>query len=122
MKEWKRLMKSFSYAWAGIVFVFKNEKNMKIHGIFAIVVCLLAWMVQISKWEWMILLMTIGIVFCLEMMNTAIECVIDLVTPEFHPLAKAAKDVAAGAVFVFAIISVIIGMIIFLPHFILLIR
>ena len=60
--------------------------------------------------------MTIGIVICLEIINTAIERVVDLASPYYHPLAKAAKDIAAGAVFVFAVISVIIGAIIFLPY------
>jgi diacylglycerol kinase len=117
MKEWRQLLRSFSFAWAGIVFAFKNEKNMKIHGVFALFVCILAWLFDISKIEWLIILTAIGVVFSLEMMNTAIERVVDLVTPEFHPLAKAAKDVAAGAVLAFAIISVIIGIIIFFPYF-----
>jgi diacylglycerol kinase len=118
MKEWKRLLKSFSFAWEGIVFALKNEKNMKIHGAAALCVCMLAWMLDLSKTEWLIIIVTIGGVFSLEMVNTAIERVVDLVAPEFHPLAKIAKDVAAGAVFVFALISVIIGAIIFFPHFI----
>ncbi|MBA2869851.1 diacylglycerol kinase [Anoxybacillus calidus] len=118
MKEWKRLLKRFSFAWEGIVFTFKNEKNMKIHCVAALFVCMAAWMFDLSKTEWLLILITIGVVFSLEMVNTAIERVVDLITPEFHPLAKIAKDVAAGAVFVFAIISVIIGAIIFFPHFI----
>jgi diacylglycerol kinase len=121
MKGWKRLLKRFSFAWEGIVFTFKNEKNMKIHGVAALFVCMTAWMLDLSKTEWLIILITIGVVFSLEMVNTAIERVVDLVAPEFHPLAKIAKDVAAGAVFVFVMISVIIGAIIFFPHFIALI-
>ncbi|HZG60557.1 MAG TPA: diacylglycerol kinase family protein [Anoxybacillus sp.] len=121
MKEWKRLLKSFSFAWEGIVFTFKNEKNMKIHCVAALFVCMTAWMLDLSKTEWLIILITIGVVFSLEMVNTAIERVVDLAAPEFHPLAKIAKDVAAGAVFVFVMISVIIGAIIFFPHFIALI-
>jgi diacylglycerol kinase len=121
MKEWKRLLKRFSFAWEGIVFTLKNEKNMKIHCVAALFVCMTAWMLDLSKTEWLIILIAIGVVFSLEMVNTAIERVVDLVAPEFHPLAKIAKDVAAGAVFVFVIISVIIGAIIFFPHFIALI-
>ncbi|RAK22431.1 undecaprenol kinase [Anoxybacillus vitaminiphilus] len=117
MKEWKRLLKSFSFAWEGIVFTFKNEKNMKIHCAVALFVCMTAWLFGLSKTEWFIILIAIGVVLSLEMMNTAIERVVDFVAPEFHPLAKIAKDVAAGAVFVFAIISAIIGAIIFFPHF-----
>jgi undecaprenol kinase len=117
MKEWKRLLKSFSFAWEGIVFTFKNEKNMKIHCAAALFVCMTAWMFDLSKTEWLIILIAIGVVFSLEMVNTAVERVVDLVAPEFHPLAKIAKDVAAGAVFVFVMISVIIGAIIFFPHF-----
>jgi len=116
MRELKRLLKSFSYAWAGIVDVFKNENNMKIHCTIAIIALLAGLSFNISKIEWLILLITIGIVFCLEIINTAIERLVDLASPQYHPLAKAAKDMAAGAVFVFAIFSVIIGAIIFLPY------
>lgn len=70
---------------------------------------------SLQTWEWITILLTVGIVLTLECLNTAIETVVDLVTEEYHPLAKIAKDVAAGAVLIFSIIAVIIGLLIFGP-------
>jgi undecaprenol kinase len=71
---------------------------------------------SITKTEWLFILVAIGGMFALELVNTAIERLVDLVTAEYHPLAKQAKDLAAGAVLVYAILSVGIGMVIFLPY------
>ena len=68
--------------------------------------------------EWAILALTIGLVISCELINTAIEAVVDLVTEDYHPLAKVAKDTSAAAVFIFAIVAVIVGIIIFLPKII----
>lgn len=116
-KEMKRLLASFRFATAGLVHVIKKERNMQIHLTIACIVLFLAYFFSVSKLEWMIILLCIGVVISLEAMNTAIERTIDLCTDEYKPLAKQAKDAAAGAVFVFAIISVIIGLIIFLKRF-----
>ncbi|WP_027407841.1 diacylglycerol kinase family protein [Anoxybacteroides tepidamans] len=113
-KRWKR----FLYAWSGIVAAVKEEIHMKIHLAFAALAIVLASTFHITKWEWLVLLLTIGLVISLEMVNTAIERAVDLATKEIHPLAKAAKDIAAGAVFVSAIIAVVIGCIIFIPYMI----
>ncbi|QPA30114.1 diacylglycerol kinase family protein [Thermaerobacillus caldiproteolyticus] len=118
MRSWKREAKSFVYAWTGIVMAIKEESHMKVHLFFAFIAIVAAFIVNISKTEWLILLVTIGMVISLEMVNTALERVVDLTTQELHPLAKAAKDIAAGAVLVGAMISVIIGIIIFLPYII----
>lgn len=114
-KELKRLMSSFRYAIEGLIHVIKKERNMQIHLTFACIVLFLAYFFSISKLEWIIILICIGIMICLESINTAIERTVDLITDEYKPLAKLAKDAAAAAVFVFAIISAIIGLIIFLP-------
>lgn len=74
-----------------------------------------AWWVKLTRWEWAILLLTIGSVIAAEVMNTAIEIVVDLVQPNFHPLAGMAKDVAAGAVLMTAIQAVAVGIVIFGP-------
>jgi undecaprenol kinase len=116
MKKRKERWRRFLYAWTGILTAVKEETHMKIHLFFAFIAILFAIVFHISKTEWLVLLLTIGMVIGLEMVNTAVERVVDLVTKEFHPLAKAAKDIAAGAVLVFAIISVMIGIIIFLPY------
>ncbi len=112
-KERKRLTSSFKYAIEGLLHVIKKERNMQIHLSVASIVVFLAYFFSVSKIEWVLLLLCIGIVISLESINTAIERTVDLCTKEMKPLAKQAKDVAAAAVFVFAIISVIIGLIIF---------
>lgn len=112
-KELKRLMASFKYATEGFLHVIKTERNMRIHITVACIVLFLAYFLSVSKIEWIVLLLCIGVVISLESINTAIERAIDLCTVEIKPLAKQAKDTAAAAVFVFAIISVIIGLIIF---------
>lgn len=93
----------------------KKERNLKIHLIIASIIIVLGVYYQVSAVNWMILAIAMGSVITMEMMNTAIERVVDLVTKDFHPLAKEAKDIAAGAVLIAAAVSVVIGLIIFLP-------
>ncbi|WP_420708826.1 diacylglycerol kinase family protein [Bacillus sp. REN16] len=114
--KWTSLIKSFSYAIQGLREAFFSERNLQIHFLFSIIVVICGFLFQITKVEWMVILVLIGGMFSIEMINTAVEKVVDLVTNEFHPLAKKAKDIAAGAVLIYAIIAVIIGLIIFLPY------
>jgi undecaprenol kinase len=107
---------SFSYAISGIVFALRSEKNMRFHLFCSIIVIMVSYYFSITKTEWLFILLTIGGMFALELVNTAIERLVDLVTAEYHPLAKQAKDLAAGAVLVYAILSVGIGIVIFLPY------
>lgn len=102
------------YAFAGARAVC-SERNFRFHLFAMVVVIIAGFLTGISANEWTILLLAIAAVLSLEMTNSAIERVVDLVTDEFHPLAKRAKDLAAGAVLIAAIFSVIIGLIIFLP-------
>ncbi|MEH7254735.1 diacylglycerol kinase family protein [Neobacillus niacini] len=111
-----RLWNSFSYAIAGIKTALQSERNMRIHFIVSLLVIGCGLFFSISKMEWLLVMLAIGGIFSLELINTAIERVVDLVTEEYHPLAKQAKDLAAGAVFIYAITAVLIGMIIFLPY------
>lgn len=115
MKKGK-LINSFEYALTGIFFCLRHERNMKIHCLAAVIVICCGFYFRITIAEWSILLIVIGIVMSLEMVNTAVEKTVDLVTQDFKPLAKVAKDVAAGAVLLFTVIAVIIGAIIFLPY------
>ena len=110
------LLRSFSYAISGICLALRSERNMKIHVSISGLVIGSGFFFRISKQEWLFVFFAIGGMLALELANTAIERVVDLVTEEYHPLAKQAKDLAAGAVFIFAIISVIIGIIIFGPY------
>lgn len=111
----KRLINSFRYALTGIKDVIKAERNMKIHLIFTVAVIIAGYLLTISRIEWLFVLIAIGGVISLEMVNSAIERAVDLVTDEYDLLAKRAKDAAAGAVLVFTVIAIIIGIIIFLP-------
>lgn len=109
------LYKSFSYAFAGIFTCIRKERNMKIHCVCMLLVIIAGLILHLSVTEWCICLILFGLILSLELINTAIESVVDLVTEERMPLAKLAKDTAAGAVLISAIMSAIIGCIIFIP-------
>ncbi|MCU9613915.1 diacylglycerol kinase family protein [Caldibacillus lycopersici] len=111
----KKLWLSFHYATEGLIQALKSERNLRIHIFSAVIVVIFGFLCKISSVEWCILLLTIGGMIVLELINTAIERTVDLATDKIHPLAKQAKDIAAAACFIFAIISVIIGLLIFLP-------
>ncbi|CAI8737925.1 diacylglycerol kinase family protein [Brevibacillus sp. NPDC058079] len=113
MKEWRRLTRSFTYALQGISYTVRTQRNMQIHVAAAIVVLAAAWWLQIPRSDVLLVLFSIGLVFSLELVNTAIEAVVDLASPEWHAKAKIAKDVGAGAVLVAAILSLIIGVLVF---------
>jgi undecaprenol kinase len=115
-RSWLGFLRSFSYAFAGIATALRDEKNMRFHFYCSIVVLFISYYFSITKTEWLFILLAIGGMFALELANTAIERVVDLVTVEYHPLAKQAKDLAAGAVFVYAILSIAIGIVIFSPY------
>lgn len=114
-KKSKKLINSFKYAICGIITGFKEEQNMKIHTLAVIIVITLGIALKISKTEWIICLILFGIVISAELLNTAIETVVDIAMPKINEKAKIAKDVSAGAVLIQAIISAIIGIIIFAP-------
>ncbi len=106
---------SFGFAFQGLITFFKTQHNAWIHLISAIAVVVLGVVYKVSNAEWCWLVVAIGFVFVAEMINTAIEFLTDLVSPQFHPTAKKVKDVAAGAVFIAALSAIIIGLIVFLP-------
>ncbi|MBP2241666.1 undecaprenol kinase [Cytobacillus eiseniae] len=110
-----RLIKSFGFAFTGIRTAILSERNMKIHLCITIIVIFASIGLSISMIEWLFVILAIGGMLSLEMLNSAIERVVDLVTEEYHPLAKQGKDIAAGAVLIYAMMSVMIGLIIFLP-------
>ena len=116
--SWKRLVNSFKYAFTGIKTAYLGEQNLRIHTIMAILVIICGFLFKISYIEWFICLVLIGLVLMAEFFNTSIEYVVDLASPGINDLAKAAKDVASAGVLVMAIISAIIGLIIFVPKII----
>ncbi|KYD22446.1 diacylglycerol kinase family protein [Caldibacillus debilis] len=111
----KRIGRSFRFAWEGFHTSVKKETNLKIHLFVAAVVILFGFCLRISRLEWAVVLLTIGGMISLELVNTAIERVVDLLKPECHPLAKEAKDVAAASCLFFAVVSALVGAVIFLP-------
>jgi diacylglycerol kinase len=108
-------IRSFQYAGRGIRKAIISETNLQIHIIISLLVIIAGVFFGISSLEWMMCLLCIGMVIGLEMANTAIEKTVDLASPNLHPLAGSAKDIAAGGVLICSIIAAIIGLIIFIP-------
>lgn len=111
----KKIFNSFRYAFQGIKFTFKEEQNMKIHVIITIAVIIVGFILGLSYLEWIAIIICIGMVFAAEIFNTAIENMVNLVSPERNPLAGKIKDLSAAAVVVCAAISIVVGCLIFIP-------
>ena len=109
----KRLVDSFNFAIEGLISALKNEKHMKVHILAAIIIVILAIVINASKVEILIISLSVSFVIITELVNTAVEAIVDLVSPERHPLAKLAKDVAAGAVLIAAINALCVGYLLF---------
>lgn len=118
----QRLLRSFSYAAQGIRYVLKTQPNMRIHVTIGSLAVIAGFFFHITVPEWLAMVIVIGFVMILEVVNTAVETLVDLYTDEFNQLAKISKDTAAGAVMLMAIVSVVVGLIIFLPRVISLIQ
>ena len=112
----KKRIKSFAYAFNGLWVLIRDEHNARIHLFFAILTISTGFYFSISAIEWLILMLTIGFVFVAEFFNSAIEALADKISEEKNPMIKKAKDLAAGGVLFAAIISVIVGLIIFGPR------
>lgn len=114
-KEYKKIINSFKYAIEGFISSFRTERNMKIHILAMIIVIILGFIVKLSSIEWIICIVAISLVISAELFNTAIETIVDMISPQRNEKAKLAKDISAAAVLTLAIGTVIIGIIIFLP-------
>lgn len=112
---WHKRRAAFRYAWSGVKRLFLGEAHAKIHLCAAVVVIVAGLIFHITSTEWCVILLCIGGVFMAEAFNTSIERVCDKVSPEKNPLIKDAKDIAAGAVLLFVLACVVVGLIIFLP-------
>jgi diacylglycerol kinase len=106
---------SFKHAFTGLRHLIHTQKNAWIHAVISILVIVLGLIFSIPAQSWVVIFLTIGMVWMAELFNTAVETIVDLVSPQKHPLAKIAKDVAAGAVLVTAITSILVGVFIFGP-------
>ena len=114
----KRLGKSFVYATRGIISAFKTEQNLLVHTIALIINVILMIVLKLNTLECALIAVVITLVFALEMVNTAIEYAIDMAMPQIHPLAKISKDVSSGAVLMASIGALAVGLIIYLPKII----
>ena len=112
----KRHHISFKHAWDGILHNLKTQPNFRVHLFIGSLTILAGYYFRLAAWEWLILIFTITLVLIAEMINTAIESMVDLLTSEHRKHAKIAKDTSAGMVLVTALSSIIVGVIIFIPH------
>ena len=110
------ILESFNYAFEGIIHVLRTQRNMRIHLVVAAAVLVLAFAVGVSKFELIALLLAIAFVLIAEMVNTALEHAIDVATTSFDPMAKLAKDIAAGAVLIATATAVAIGYVVFVSR------
>jgi len=114
--RWAKFIAGFGYAFHGLWYTLCTQRHARIHVLIAILAIIMGIVLHISAVEFAIIFIAITGVFTTEMLNTVAELCVDLASPGYHPLAKIAKDVAAGAVLANAILSIIIGLFIFLPH------
>lgn len=112
-------IESVGHALDGIEYTVSHERNFRIEIVFAILVTIASFILKVSLLEWCLLILIIGMVLALEMVNTAMERCVDLVTKDYKELAKNAKDIAAGAVFIMSLFAIVLGVLIFLPKIIL---
>ena len=114
--DFKKQLRSFGYAWKGIRCCIGKEQNLSFHLIATVVTVIAGFLLEITRIDWMIVILCIGVVIAAELFNSAIEKLVDLVSPERHPIAGQVKDIAAAAVLVCAATAAIIGLIVFIPY------
>ncbi len=111
----RKIARSFYFAFAGLFFLLRTQRNARIEVLIGVLALLTSAWLRLGPVEWAVIIFTIALVLILEGLNTAIECAIDLASPEIHPLAKAAKDLAAGMVLIAAVASIAVGLLILGP-------
>ncbi|MBR7952096.1 diacylglycerol kinase family protein [Microvirga sp. STR05] len=107
---------SFGHAFRGVAAALRSEVHLQFHAAATVAVLGLGWYFGLERWEWALVALAVGLVWSLELVNTAIEAVVNLVSPEYHPLAGRAKDVAAGAVLAGAVAALAVGLLVFGPR------
>lgn len=112
----RRRAASFGYAFRGVAAALRSEVHLQFHALATVLVIGLGVYCQLSRTEWALVALAVGLVWSLELVNTAIEAVVNLVSPEYHPLAGRAKDVAAGAVLAGAVAALAVGLLVFGPR------
>nr|WP_262905350.1 diacylglycerol kinase family protein [Hymenobacter nitidus] len=112
----RRRIASFGHAFRGVVSALRSEVHLRFHALATVIVIGLGFYFDISGLEWALVALAVGTVWSAELVNTAVEAVVDLVSPDYHPLAGKAKDVAAGAVLVAAFAALAVGLLVFGPR------
>lgn len=107
---------SFGYAFRGVGAALRTEVHLWFHAAATVAVVALGLYCGLARWEWVAVVLSVGAVWCAELVNTAVEAVVDLVSPQYHPLAGRAKDVAAGAVLIMALAAAVVGAVVFWPY------
>ncbi len=115
MSKKRTLVKSFGYAFTGIKEAFKNEPNFKIHTALGVTALFTAFLLGLTRLEWLILAFTIFFVLIIEMVNTVLEKIVDLASPEINEKARIAKDVSAAAVLFSAFMALLVAAVLFIP-------
>ena len=113
---WPKFIASFVYAFRGLWYALRTQRNAKVHVTIAILAIVMGLALRISAVEFAMVFVAITGVFMAELFNTVFELCVDLASPEYHPLAKVAKDMAAGGVLLSAMLSIVIGLLVFGPH------
>jgi diacylglycerol kinase (ATP) len=111
-----RERRSFGHAFAGVRHAWRTQPHLRIHVGLALLALALAWALALTPPEWAVVLAMITLVLALELLNTAVEATVDLASPDYHPLAKVAKDVTAGAVLVGSGGAVLVAVALFVPR------
>ena len=113
--SFRREVASFGWAVQGLLVALASERHLRFHAAATVVVVALAALLPLSRWERVVLALAIGLVWVAELANTAVERLVDLVSPEHHPVAGAVKDIAAAAVLVAAVASAVVGLLVLAP-------
>ena len=112
----KKHISSFRFAWNGLTHAFLTQRNFRLQTALGVATIAAAYFFSFDRFEWIVLLLAIGMVLIAELANTTLETLVDLASPELHPKAKIAKDLSAAAVLLVAFFSIVIGLLLFVPH------
>lgn len=113
-----RFFRSIKFSIEGLLYAYRYEQSLWIHGVATIFSICLGIIFQIKLSEWAIVFIALGVILGMELINTAIEATVDLVTFEHHPLAKIAKDCGSAASFIMSLVALVIGLFVFAPYFV----
>jgi diacylglycerol kinase len=111
----EKFLRSFTYAWKGLRYAFRTQLNFKVHSLAGLAAICLGISLNISRQDWLWIFLAIALMLVAELFNTAIEVLVDFISPAYHPKAGIVKDVSAAAVLIIAFLAIIIGLMVFVP-------